>query len=74
MIVFSLNLPNTLLKGVSNSSIFRVIQVIRSSTYPGKSLYTKHTKPKGNEKLLRSEEFDLTGSRLIEVQLYFHEI
>ena len=33
-----------------------------------------YTKTKGNEKMFESEEFELSSSRLIEVQLYFHRV
>ena len=52
-------------------STYRVIQLIRRSTYQGYFLSIKRKpKPKEMRKFSRSEDFDLIGSRLIEVQLY----
>ena len=54
------------MKGVS-----KLLDISSYSTYPGYFLYIKRTKADREIRTCsRSEDFDLTGSRLIEVELY----
>ena len=51
-------------------SMYQVTRPIRGSTYPGYFLCMEHTTTNGMKKCSRSGEFDLTGSRVVEVHMY----